>query len=231
MRDATRQAVVWESLQAVIAGRSALDILDAGGGTGGFAVPLARLGHSVTVVDPTPDSLAALERRAAEAGVTVTGLQGDAGDLADLLPPASADLVLCHSVLEYVDDPSAALASVHTVVRPGGVVSVLAANPVATAIHRALAGNFAEARDVLETGTWGEKDPTPRRFTGEALAALLSKAGFTVGEVQGARIFTDLVPSRFAEDDPDGLIELERAATAHPVLRDIATRIHLLAHR
>ncbi|WP_062444069.1 methyltransferase domain-containing protein [Herbidospora daliensis] len=231
MRDATRQAVVWESLQAVIAGRSALDILDAGGGTGGFAVPLARLGHAVTVVDPTPDSLAALERRAAEAGVTVTGIQGDAGDLADLLPPASADLVLCHSVLEYVDDPSAALASVHTVVRPGGVVSVLAANPVATAIHRALAGNFAEARGVLDTGTWGEKDPTPRRFTGEALAALLGKAGFTVGDVQGARIFTDLVPSRFAEDDPEGLVELERAAAAHPVLRDIATRIHLLAHR
>lgn len=64
-----RTAVVWDALRAVLAelagatGRDVLDIVDAGGGTGGFAVPLAALGHTVTVVDPSPDSLAALERR------------------------------------------------------------------------------------------------------------------------------------------------------------------------
>ena len=54
--------------------------LDLGGGTGGLAVPLAELGHHVTVVDPSPDALAALARRAGEAGVAdrVTAVQGDA---------------------------------------------------------------------------------------------------------------------------------------------------------
>ncbi|MEU9885637.1 methyltransferase domain-containing protein [Sphaerisporangium sp. NPDC051017] len=239
---AVRTAVVWDALRAALAeragaaGRERLDIIDAGGGTGGFAVPLAGLGHAVTVVDPSPDSLAALERRAAEAGVTVTGIQGDAADLRELLPAGSADLVLCHSVLEYVEDPAGALAAVAGLLRPGGVISVLAANPVATAIHRSLTGHFDEARQALAdpSGRWGEHDPTPRRFSGEALAGLLSAAGFTPGEARGVRVFADLVPGRLLDGEPGAaraLVALEQAAAAHPVLRDIATQLHLFGHR
>ncbi|GAA1515845.1 methyltransferase [Sphaerisporangium rubeum] len=239
---AVRTAVVWDALRealgerAAATGRDRLGIVDAGGGTGGFAVPLAELGHVVTVVDPSPDSLAALERRAAEAGVAVKGIQGDAADLRDLLEPRSADLVLCHSVLEYVEDPASALAAVAGVLMPGGVISVLAANPVATAIHRSITGHFDDARQALAdpSGRWGEQDPTPRRFGGEALAALLRQAGFTPRELRGVRIFADLVPGRLLDGEPGAaraLIALEQAAAAHPVLRDIATQLHLLAHR
>src|SRR5690606_17950951 len=94
---AARTAVVWEALTAELARLAEefvepLNIVDAGGGTGGAAVPLARLGHRVTVVDSSPDSLAALERRAAEAGVRVNAVQGDAEGLRELLPEASAHL-------------------------------------------------------------------------------------------------------------------------------------------
>ncbi|MEU4832756.1 methyltransferase domain-containing protein [Streptosporangium sp. NPDC023615] len=239
---AVRTAVVWEALSAVLAertaatGRERLDIVDAGGGTGGFAVPLAELGHSVTVVDPSPDSLAALERRAAEAGVSVRALQGDAADLGELLPTGEADLVLCHSVLEYVDDPAGAVTAMAGLLRPGGVISVLAANPLAAALHRSIAGRFDEAREALADpdGRWGEKDPTPRRFTRESLERLLAVTGFTPGEVHGVRIFADLVPSRLLDGEPGAaraLVALEQAAAAHPVLRDIATQLHVLGHR
>ncbi|MBG0829502.1 methyltransferase [Planomonospora sp. ID67723] len=239
---AVRTAVVWDVLRAALAGRVAatgrdrLDIVDAGGGTGGFAVPLAGLGHAVTVVDPSPDSLAALERRAAEAGVSVRALQGDAADLGDLLPADGADLVLCHSVLEYVEDPVSALAAMAGLVREGGVISVLAANPLAAALHRSVAGRFDEARQVLDDpeGRWGDRDPTPRRFTREALVELLGATGFRPGEVHGVRIFADLVPSRLLDGEPgaaSALVALEQAAAAHPVLRDIATQLHVLGHR
>ncbi|WP_443175730.1 methyltransferase domain-containing protein [Nonomuraea sp. 3N208] len=237
-----RTAVVWDALRSVLAertaatGREGLDIVDAGGGTGGFAVPLAALGHTVTVVDPSPDSLAALERRAKEKGVGVSALQGDADDLGELLHRDSADLVLCHSVLEYVEDPISALTAVAGVLRRGGAVSVLAANPVASAIHRALVGHFAEARAVLDdpAGSWGDRDPTPRRFTAETLVELMAATGFVVGAIHGVRVFADLVPSRLVDGEPgaaEALVALEQAAATHPVLRDIATQLHVLGHR
>ena len=63
-------ALLWDAVRALLPDSEAsLDVLDVGGGTGGLAVPLAALGHRVTVVDPSPDALAALARRASESGV------------------------------------------------------------------------------------------------------------------------------------------------------------------
>lgn len=233
---------MWEVLREVLdqgakaSGRAALDVVDAGGGTGGFAVPLAELGHRVTVVDASPDALAALERRAAESGVSVHAVQGDADDLLSVVGPDSADLVLCHSVLEYVDDPAVVIAALARTVRPGGAISVLVSGRLATVLHRALAGHFDDARRVLtgQAGTWGDRDPVPRRFTRDTLAELARGAGLRVGAVHGARIFADLVPSGLVDGEHDAaeaLIALEEAASAHPVLRDLGTQLHLLAHR
>src|SRR5215467_11899245 len=90
MRGTVRTSVVWAAVQERLAPRPGADpeqrvrIVDIGGGTGGFAVRLAAQGHAVTVVDPSPDALAALDRRAAENDVSdlVTGVQGDVADLA-----------------------------------------------------------------------------------------------------------------------------------------------------
>ena len=239
-----RTAVVWEVLRTALAerstaaGRSALDILDAGGGTGNFAVPLATLGHRVTVVDPSPDALAALERRAAEAGATdhVRGVQGDAGELLEVVPEASADVVLCHGVLEMVDDPGEALAKVTRALRPEGTVSVLAANRNAVVLSRALAGHFADAQHALEhgSGRWGESDPMPRRFSIDELAALLISVGLHIGAVHGVRVFSDLVPGAMTDIEPgavDALLALEAAAAEHPAFQAIATQLHMLATR
>ena len=56
------------------AARAAL--LDCGGGSGTFAVPLAAAGADVTVVDISADALATLQRRADEAGVAALGAPG-----------------------------------------------------------------------------------------------------------------------------------------------------------
>src|SRR5262245_23843658 len=146
-----RTAVVWAALREEVDRREPLVIVDVGGGTGGFAVPLAEAGHSVTVVDASPDALAALIRRAAEAGVgeRVRAVQGDADGLADLFPPASADLILCHSVLEVVDEPAGALAALAVTLRPGGAASVVVANRAAAVLARAMNGHFDAAAALL----------------------------------------------------------------------------------
>jgi error-prone DNA polymerase len=243
-RSSVRTAVVWDLLRHAlaervsVAGRSTLDILDTGGGTGNFAVPLAELGHRVTVVDPSPDALAALERRAAEAGVTdrVRGVLGDAAGLLDVVPSECGDVVLCHGVLEMVDDPVDALANVVRALRPAGTVSVLAANRNAVVLSRAIAGHFAEARHALEdaAGRWGGTDPMPRRFAVDELAALLVSVGLHVGAVHGVRVFSDLVPGALVDVEPgalDALLALEAAAAEHPAFQTVATQLHVLATR
>jgi S-adenosylmethionine-dependent methyltransferase len=234
---AARAPVVWDALREVLAARAAetgrdrLDVVDAGGGTGGFAVPLAALGHHVTVVDPNPDSLAAAQRRAAEADVPIAAIQGEADGLDSVVGEDAADLVICHSVLEYVESPADALAAVARVLRRDGTVSVLAASAVAAVLHRALAGRFGEARALLR-GTAGEG--TPRRFTLPELSALIEGAGLRPGAAHGVRIFADLVPSVLVDADPgaaDALRSLEAAAATHPAFRDIAAQLHVLGRR
>jgi len=246
--DDTRTAIIRDILREVVAalvaetGRARLDILDAGGGTGGFAVPLAGLGHHVTVIDPSPDSLAAAERRAAEMAVPLRVVQGDVTDLAVVAGDQNADLVLCHSVLEYVDSPADAMASIAQVLRPGGAVSVLAASSVAAVIHRALAGRFDDARRLLagigtgpaEPASAGPATARPRRFTLPAAVALIEGAGLRAGSAHGVRVFADLVPGMFADADPgaaDALLALEQAASVHPAFHDIATQFHIVGYR
>ena len=241
-RSSLRTAVVWEILRAALArrseelGRPVLDVLDTGGGTGNFAVPVARLGHRVTVVDPSPDALFALERRAAEAGVTdlVRSLQGDTQTLPELIEPGSVDAVLCHGVLEVVDDPAEALGQLAAVLRKGGLVSLLAANRNGAVLARAIAGHFNEARALLgdPDGRWGDTDPMPRRFTVEELRGLADAAGLDVASVHGVRIFADLVPGVLVDTEPgamDALLALEQAAAEQPSFHAVATQLHLLA--
>ncbi len=235
-RSTVRTGVVWDAVSDRLADRSGdpARILDIGGGTGGFAVRLAVEGHAVTVVDPSPDALAALERRAAESGVDdrVTGVQGDLADLADHVAPGSTDVVLCHGVLEMVPDPGTALRTIADVLRPDGLLSLLVAQRHAAVVARALAGHFHQALALLD-----DPEATGRgahRYTAEEVTTLLAEAGFVVAATQAVRVFADLVPGSLLDLEPGAsaaLADLERAVATRPEYLPLATQIHVLATR
>ena len=83
-----------------------LHALDLGCGTGAIAVRLARLGLHVTLLDASLPMLDFAKRAAQEAGVTerIALKHGDAAQLANLFPSESFDVILCHNILEYVED-------------------------------------------------------------------------------------------------------------------------------
>ncbi len=245
-RTAARTAVVWDAVNAVLAGRGEQQVLDIGGGTGGFAVRVAAQGNRVTVVDPSPDALAALARRADEEGVAdrVVGLQGDLGDLRELAPSGGVDLVLCHGVLGLVEDPAAALDSIAGVLRPGGALSLLVGQRHAAVLARAMAGHFHQARELLAgEPTDSRLEPRPEqrhdhrhehRFTVEEVTGLLERAGFDIRSRHGIRVFADLVPSSLLDLEPGAsaaLLELERAASERPEYLTLASQLHVVATR
>ncbi len=227
-----RTAVIWAALRRELDRRDgdSLDVIDVGGGTGLFAVPLAVAGHQVTVIDASPDALASLARRAADAGVAqrVHAVQGDGDQLGTLVPAQAADIVLCHSVLEEVDDPAAVMASIAAALRPGGVASIVVASRVGAVLARALAGNLGAASALVAEQS-AETDK--RRFDVDSASALVTAAGFTIEAISGVRVVADLMPGALVDADPPGMLDFELATASLPPFRDIATQLHLLARR
>jgi S-adenosylmethionine-dependent methyltransferase len=217
-----------DQLDDLVAGEwRPLDIVDVGGGTGGVAIPLAGRGHRVTVVDPSPDALASLERRAADAGVTdrIRAMQGDAADLAQLVPANGADVVVCHRVLEVVEAPGEALSGMAGALRRGGVLSLLVAQRHSVVLTQALAGHLALARRSYAD---------PNRFDYDRVIGLVEQAGFTVLSSHGIGAISDQVPERVVEAEAGAyaeLVALESEISTDPAFRALAPHVHVLAQR
>lgn len=232
-------SAVWRVLQDELARVKTEQphVVDVGGGSGGWAVPLAAAGCRVTVVEPNPNAVATLRRRAGETGVSsqITVIADDTDALGERVRPGSADLVLAHGLLEIVDDPAAVIAALAATVTPGGAVSVLAANRYAAVLHRALAGRLGEARRLL-TGPDGvladDGENLLRRFDSAGLTRLLASVGLEVELLQGDGVACDFVvetePESFTSEE---LAEFEAVAGSEPPLRDIAARLHALGRR
>jgi S-adenosylmethionine-dependent methyltransferase len=232
-----RTAAVWAALDPLVRAGTPLRVLDVGGGSGIFAVPLAQLGHEVTVVDPSADALATLGRRAGTAGVAagISAVQGDGDLLHEVLPTlgdAGYDLALCHSVLEVVDDPATTLREIARALRPGGQVSVATVNRAGAVLSRALSGHPVEALALLE-----DRDPAPgrarparRRFGPAELLALVEGAGLRAGTWRGLSVVADLLDASSGAD-PAAVRNLELALAETSPYRDVATGLHVLGAR
>lgn len=205
-------------------------VLDCGGGSGSFAVPLACSSPTVTVtvVDISADALATLHRRAVEAGIAerIRPVQGDVEALSEVVEPATFDLVLAHGILEAFDRLDVAFGHIAGSVRRGGLLSVLVGNPVAAVLARALAGDLAAANRELAA-----LDDHP---LGPATVQQLAAArGLRIEQVHGVGVFADLVPGA-ALDAPgarDDLAALEAACATRPPFTEIAAQVHVLARR
>ncbi len=226
------------ALADVVAQLPGTRVIDVGGGSGTRAVPLACLGCLVTVVDSSVNALAILHRRAQDAGVAhlVTGVQADADQLGTVVPPAQADLVLCHHLLEEVDDPAAVVTALATVLRPGGTASVLVTGRLGAVLRNILAGRYAAARSVLTDpdGRLGSSDPLRRRFEPSTVADLLTHAGLQVEAVVGVGVVAGLVAGGVRQSSVGTdleLADLEELAAADRTLRDLAPELHVLARR
>jgi len=214
-----------------------LHALDLGGGTGAIAARLARLGLHVTLLDTSLPMLDFAERAAREAGVAerITLKYGDAAQVANLFDARSFDVILCHNILEYVDDPCAMLHSaVSTLREPCSIISVLVRNQAGEVLKAAIQDGNLAATEQNVNAEWGHESlygGKVRLFTAESLHAMLAAASLVVTAVRGVRVISDYLPPKVSRNDEyQRIFELERKLGRRPELAAIARYTHCLAH-
>ena len=97
-----------------------LTLLDVGCGGGLIAEPLARLGASVTGIEPTEENIGAARRHAGESNLAIDYRATSAEELAE--SGRQFDIVTCLEVVEHVPDPAAFVGVCASLVRPGGLL-------------------------------------------------------------------------------------------------------------
>jgi SAM-dependent methyltransferase len=224
------------------------DVLDVGGANGVYALPLARAGYRVRLLDPMPmhvEAARAGSRRQPEhplAGAEV----GDARALP--YPDASADAVLLFGPLYHLvdaEDRQRALGECRRVLRPGGRLLAAAISRFASAMDGVRSGFLNQpgfermVLGVLRDGVHRNPDPVgrPDWFTlayfhrPEELRDELVAAEFTDVTVHAVEGIGALGPdAATALDDPvrrETLLRTIRRLESEPAL--LGASPHLLA--
>lgn len=137
-----------------------LRVLDVGGGLGQIACWLAAQGHQVTLAEPAQEMLDYAQRRLTRYPIRVLplALQDLQGVLEEEAP---FDLVVCHAVLEWLQDPDQAVERLKSWVAPGGYLSLMYFNAEALFLANVLRGNWQRALEKDLRGQGKGKRLTP----------------------------------------------------------------------
>ncbi|MGI5374823.1 class I SAM-dependent methyltransferase [Streptomyces sp. CA-251387] len=228
-------------LDEQIAGRfpvgQRLRVLDVGMGQGTQALRLARAGHQVTGVEQDPKMIAtAREELAGEPeGIRerVRIVQGDGRDTGVHFLPGSFDVVLCHGVLMYIEEPDPLLAGLARMLAPGGLLSLLVRNGDALAMRPGLARDWAGALAAFDTTAYRNRLGLDVRADRLAeLTATLAGIGAPLHAWYGVRVFTDTAADG-AQIPPDveTLVAVEERAGKTDPYRSVAALLHLCGVR
>jgi SAM-dependent methyltransferase len=234
VRGQVRQALLTRAIE-LHAPAGPQRVVDVGGGEGHQAIALARRGHRVVLLDPDPRMLRAAAARLEEEAPAVRDrvelVLGYGEQAAGSVGAGAFDIVCCHGILMYVDDPAALLASVAALARPGGLLSVVGLNRAALAMRPALSARWGDAvRAMTQEVDPGGNTLECRADDRAGVERMLATTGAEVIGWYGIRVFSDHLPDESVSGLGD-LLELEWLAGCRGPYRDVARLFHILATR
>ncbi|MEU0119419.1 methyltransferase domain-containing protein [Streptomyces bobili] len=211
-------------------------IVDVGGGDGHLAIRLARMGHSLTIIDLDEDMLSIAAARLTQEPVEVRKMvhlvHGEGQQAAALLGKSAFDLACCHSVILYEEDPAPLMKNLVELVIPGGLASVISVNPEAAAMRSGLQGRWRDVVKTLQSGENGDSKSLPTfEHKRQFVTNLLHDFGAEENEWYGIGVFTDHLTGKVVVDDLEELYLAEWLAGLHDPYRRVARCFHVLARR
>lgn len=214
---------------------TALRILDAGGGQGQFGLQLAACGHALTLCDISAEMLKLAQEQASAQGLcAVEFVHGSVQSMTeDVLRGTREpfDLVLCHSVLEWVADQQGLVRALLPLVRPGGYLSLTFYNRHGMVMKNLLRGKRSPILDNRFVPSAGSLTPT-RPLDPQQVLAWLAADHWEIVCHSGIRVFHDLLltPEGRAMPEPE-LVALELELSRQDPYRALGRYQHVLARR
>ena len=191
-------------------------VLDFGSGFGLVANHLAKE-NQVLAVEPNQEMVALRSQ-----DHPYQQFVGSLDPLA-VLEDASFEVILCHNVLEYVEDRKLVLEEFTRLLKPGGLLSIVKHNEVGRVLQTVVfENNPQKALDLLA----GQDLET--HSMGLALAYDLDRAvedlALEVQDYQGIRVFYALQDNRFKSEEGwrESMLKMELAVCQESPYRDIA---------
>ena len=183
-----RHQMLLHYLSALIHSPQNLAVLDAGGGTGMMSLEFAQAGHQVTLCDGSEEVLDIAKQRLAGA----TNICVEQTDILSLDYPQQFDVVLCHAVLEWLQEPLVIIDKLFTQLRQGGRLSLSFFNRDAALFNNAIWGNFDYIEAGLKARNQVRLNPHNAQHPSEILHYIKHKyPTYTIEHKAGIRCFHD----------------------------------------
>ena len=212
--------IVWKQL-GNIEGKK---ILDFGSGEGITANHFAKK-NNVTAIEPSEEMLTNAWK-----DYEYTQIVGDVNAL-DTFNDDTFDVIICHNVLEYIDDKEAVVKALARVLKKDGILSIAKHNRAGRVMQMAvLLDEFEKANALLDgENSTASKFGAIRYYEDEDILKWVPE--LVISEVFGIRTFWDLQQNQEKHGDEDWqrkMLQLEMRVAQIPEYRDIAFFHHLL---
>ncbi len=163
-------------------------------------------------------------------------IRGGVEELGSCVPGGSFHLILCHTLLEYVNDPARVLASLVDRLARGGIISIVTANRFSEAFKLALVRqDLKAARSALQAGDFASElfgNAPKHGFSLAELEEMTGRLDLRIEGRYGVRVFTDYLDSQEQKgDDFRILFELEREAGGLEPYLFVARYLHLVCSK
>lgn len=195
-------------------------ILDFGSGFGIVANFLAEK-NQVTAVEPDMEMM--IHRKRSN---PYEQLQGSL-DVLEIFPDEEFDVIICHNVLEYVEDVKPYLEAFSRLLKPGGLLSIVKHNHVGRILHTVIFENDTYKAQSLLLGK-SYKTHSMGQAVYYEISDAVNPLDFEVEAFQGVRIFYGLQPNDVKTDSGwrEKMLAMELAVYEQSPYRDIAAFQH-----
>ncbi|MFC4699157.1 methyltransferase domain-containing protein [Glaciecola siphonariae] len=221
-----RQLLLEHYLHNEIESTQPCKVLDAGGGTGMMAEVFARAGHSVDIMDVSQEALDIAKKRLAPYKNTQFFCQ----ELSSV--NKQYDLILCHAVLEWLENPMQAIEHLAQQLLPGGLLSLSFFNKDAMLFNNAIYGNFDYIEKGMKVRNVVRLNPHNPQSPSEVLEFIRSLKDVNLEFSAGIRCFHDYMRDVSMQNTHfDSILALEKSHGAQAPFKYLGKYFYIKVRR